>query len=208
MSRIPPLPESEAVDKVAQTYGRIKELLETDAVPEMFLAYGRVPAFLHDFYMNFKKFVFSDGKLDAKTKAVLGLAVAARDNCLPWIEFLTARLHTFGMNDQQIAEILAVSATNAMYNGFFKFRANSGSDLFSGMPVGLRAHTFAGTSLDESTVELINVAISNLNACKPCTGGHVEKARKLGISDEAILEAVQCASTMSAGTAYLKSAGF
>jgi lipoyl-dependent peroxiredoxin subunit D len=75
------------------------------------------------------------------------------------------------------------------------------------MSVGLRAHTFAGTSLDEKTVELINIAISDLAACRPCTSGHVTKARQLGLSDEAILEAIQCAATVLAGVQFLKAAG-
>ena len=48
-----------------------------------------------------------------------------------------------------MTEALAVGATNSMYNVLFKFRDISGSDVFDGMGVGLRAHTFQGTSLDE-----------------------------------------------------------
>lgn len=33
-------------------------MLEADTVPSPFLTYGRVEAFLQDFYMNFKKFVY------------------------------------------------------------------------------------------------------------------------------------------------------
>ena len=70
MSPVAPLPEAEATDKTEQTYGRIKEMLGADVVPEPFLYYGRVPAFLQDFYMNSKKFIFTDGKLEAKKKAL------------------------------------------------------------------------------------------------------------------------------------------
>jgi alkyl hydroperoxide reductase subunit D len=94
-----------------------------------------------------------------------------------------------------------------MYNTFFKFRDIAGTDIFNGMSVGLRAHTFSGTSLDQPTVELINIVISDLNACKPCTSGHVAKARELGINEEAILESIQCAATMLAGIQFLKAAG-
>ena len=66
--------------------------------------------------------------------------------------------------------------------------------------------TFAGTSLEESLVELINIAISDLNACKPCTSGHVEKAAKLGLSKEQMLETIQCASTIYAGAQFLNAA--
>ena len=206
MPRIHPLPESEAQDKLERTYGRIKEMLGSDTVPEPFLTYGRVDAFLQDFYMNFKKFVYTDGALDAKTKAILGLAVSGHYGCPVWLDFFTDRLKSLGAEEGIVADVLAVASTNAMYNAFFKFRDLSGSEVFGGMSVGLRAHTFTNTSLDEKTVELINTASSNLNACKPCTSGHVTKSRDLGASDDQILEAIQCAATMAAGCSFLKAA--
>jgi len=203
MLRIPPVLESAASEKVAQTYGRIKEMLGTEDLPDPFLAYAAVPAFLQDFYMNFKKFVWGAGQLDEKTRATIALAVSSATRSGPWIDFFSRRCRELGLPDQHLADTLAVTSACVMYNVFFKFRDLSGSDLYSGMSVGLRAHTFAGTSLDERTVELINIAISDLNGCKPCTTGHVEKARQLGVSDEAILEVVQVAATMAAGATYL-----
>ncbi|RMG41599.1 MAG: hypothetical protein D6725_01190 [Planctomycetota bacterium] len=91
-----------------------------------------------------------------------------------------------------------------MYNTFFKFRELAGTTIFEGMSVGLRAHTFGGTSLDEATVELINIAISVINACRPCTSGHVKQAGALKLSDGQILEAVQCAATMLSGIRFLQ----
>lgn len=73
------------------------------------------------------------------------------------------------------------------------------------MSVGLRAHTFQSTSLDDHTVELINLSLSDINGCKPCTAAHVEKARQQGLADEAIYEGIQCAATMIAGTQFLRS---
>ena len=206
MSRIAPLPESEATDKAAQTYGRLKEFFGDRPLPEVFLTMGRVPAFLSDFYMNFKKFVASPGAIDAKTKATIAVAVALKEGSHAWGDFYAEHARANGLSDDQIAEVAALVATNAMYNTFFKFRELSGSDLFGGMPVGLRAHTFHGTSFDDKTVELINVAISDLNACNPCVSGHVKKARDLGISDEALLETIQCAAVAYAGVQFEKSA--
>jgi alkyl hydroperoxide reductase subunit D len=111
------------------------------------------------------------------------------------------------MTEQDLADVLAVAAACFMYNVFFKFRDIAGTDVFQGMSVGLRAHTFSGTGLDPKTVELINIAISDVNGCKPCTSGHVEKARQLGVAEEAILEAIQCTATMAAGIAFLKASG-
>ncbi len=205
MIKLAPLLESEATDKTAQTYGRIKELLQTDHVPKPFLFYGRVESFLQDFYMNFKKFVMGAGKLSEELRAMIALAVCAREGSNEWSTFFADRCQQLGMSEQQVAEVIAVASTNAMYNTFFKFRELSGSSLFDGMGVGLRAHTFGKVSLDEQTVELINIAISNLNVCKPCTAGHVEQVRKLGVSDDMILETIQCAATMMAGIMFLKS---
>lgn len=207
MPRVTPLPESEATDKVAQTYERIKELLEVDAVPRPFMLYGRVPAFLQDFFMNFKKFVHGEGKLDARMRNVIALAVSASAGSEEWAEYFMERCRRLDLTSDQIAEVLAIASTNYMYNTFFKFRELSGTDLFSGMSVGLRAHTFAGTSWDEKAVELINIAISDINSCRPCVSGHVEKARQLGIADEAILETIQCAAVVLAGAQFLKAAG-
>lgn len=206
MSRIAPLPESDATDKAEQTYGRLKEVLGTDAVPEPFLVMGRVPAFLQDYYMNFKKFVLGEGKLDRKTRTLVALAVAIYANSEPWIGFLRSQPDV-EITDQEFADLAAVVATNNMYNTFFKFRDLAGSDVFGGMSVGLRAHTFSGVSFDERTIELIDIAISDINVCRPCTEGHVRKSRDLGLSDEQILEAVQITAVMQAGTKYLAAAG-
>jgi alkyl hydroperoxide reductase subunit D len=206
MPRITPLPESEASDKAAQTYGRLREFFGEKPLPEVFLTMGRVPAFLGDFYMNFKKFIGSPGALDLPTKAAIALAVALKEGSSPWTDFYVEHAKANGLNDEQVAELAALVATNAMYNTFFKFRELSGSDVFGGMSVGLRAHTLHGTSFDEKTAELIAIAISDLNSCKPCVAGHVKKARDLGLTDEAILETIQCAAVAYAGVQYTKAA--
>jgi len=206
MPRIAPIAAADATDKVAQTYERITEMLEGEAIPAPFLVYARVPAFLQDFFMNFKKFVWTDGHLDATTKATLALAVASAARCPAWADFLAERCGKLGCSEQHVADCIAVAASCQMYNVFFKFRDLDGNDAFSKMGIGLRAHTFANTSLDAKTVELINIAISDINGCKPCVAGHVEKIRQLGVTDEAILEAVQCAATIAAGCAFLNSA--
>lgn len=207
MSRVAPVSEADATEKVAQTFERIRDMLEGAPIPAPFLTYGRVPAFLQDFYMNFKKFVWTDGHLDVKAKATIALAVSSSLGCQAWADRFAERLGALGFDKQYVADTIAVAATCRMYNVFFKFRDLAGSSIFSGMSVGLRAHTFAGTSLDEKTVELVNIAISDLNGCKPCTAGHVDAAGKLGVSDDAILECVQCAATITAGCEFLNAAG-
>ena len=200
-----PIAPVDAPEPVAQTYGRIQEMFGGE-LPPMFLVYGNVEPFLKDFYMNFKKFVYSSGALDEKTRAIIALVTCCHAKCPAWIRFFQQRAIELGWTSAEVAEAMAVAATNYCYNTFFKFRDLSGSSLFEGMGVGLRAHTFHSVSLDQKLVELINIAISDLNACKPCTSGHVDKVRDLGISDSQILECVQCASTMYAGCQFLNAA--
>ncbi|MFV0444640.1 MAG: carboxymuconolactone decarboxylase family protein [Planctomycetaceae bacterium] len=204
--RIPPLSAAEAPEKVAQTYERLRELIGGET-PVSIQQFGQVEPFLRDFFMNFKRFVCSDGALDQQTKGVIAYAAACQAKCGPWIDLLAARGKTVGLTDIQLTEIAALVATNAMYNTFFKFRDLSGSELFSGMGVGLRAHTLTGTSFDEKRTELISTAVSVLNGCRPCTSGHVESARQLGLSDEQLLEAVQCAATIAAACQFTSTAG-
>lgn len=207
MPFVSPVSAEHAADKAAQTYDRIREILEVSEIPEIFQYMANVPAFIHDFFMNFRKFVLTAGKLDEKQKLLIACAVAGQAGSTKWMEYLQTFAAARHVTTTEVTEALAVGATNSMYNVLFKFRDISGTDVFDGMGVGLRAHTFQGTSLDDTTVELINLCLSDINGCKPCTAAHVQKARQIGLSDEAIYEAIQCAATMIAGTQYLRSIG-
>jgi len=105
---------------------------------------------------------------------------------------------TVGWTEAQVHEILAVTATCAMYNNYFKFKDLSGDEAFKAMSVGLRAHTFVKTSLDQTLVELINIVVSNINGCPMCTSGHVAKALELGLTHDTIDEAVKISAAMTA----------
>jgi lipoyl-dependent peroxiredoxin subunit D len=207
MSAFVPVHPDQASEKVTQVYERIRDVLQVTEIPEVFQWCASVPSFLHDFFMNFRKFVLSEGKLDEKTKLLVAVAVAGQAGSARWLQYLQTFAEKRGISQEEITETLAIGATNSMYNVLFKFRDISGTDVFNGMSVGLRAHTFQGTSLSEKTIELINISLSDINGCKPCTAAHVEKARQLGISDEAIYEAIQSAATMIAGTQFLRSVG-
>ncbi len=207
MALVTPVTPDQATDKVAQVYDRIREVMLVTEIPEVYQWLASVPSFLHDFFMNFRKFVLSEGKLDIKSKLLIAIAVSGQAGSGLWLAYLRTFAEKTGVSEEDIRETLAVGATNSMYNVLFKFRDISGSDVFNGMSVGLRASTFQSTSLGDKLIELINISLSDINGCKPCTAAHVEKARQLGISDEAIYEAIQCAATMIAGTQFLRSIG-
>ena len=197
---------SSADDDVQRQFSRLSELLGEDAVPKSFQAYGRQPAFLKDLLMNLKKFVVGEGQLEDQLRAKIGLATALHAKNADWTNLMAARVRATGGDDATVTDVLAIASTNYMYNTFFKFRTLAGGNRFEAHPVGLRAHTFAGTSLPDREVELINIAISDLNACQPCVSGHVEKAKQLELKDEQILEAIQVAAVVYAGAMYLNSA--
>ena len=201
-----PLPPDQADDDVAKLYTRLTDALELEALPESFHLYGRSPAFLKDLFMNVKKFVVGEGALSGELRSKIGLAVACHAKNAAWAGLFRDRLQKAGVDEQGLADVIAIASTNYMYNTFFKFRSLSGSDRFDGLPVGLRAHTFGGTSLPETEVELINIAVSDLNACEPCVSGHVAKAKQLDLKDAQMLEAVQVAGVVYAGAMYLQSA--
>jgi alkyl hydroperoxide reductase subunit D len=201
-----PVAEADLSEKASETLERVKELFGGGDVPDAFLLYANVPAFMHDFYMNLKKFVLSPGKLDLKTKLTVAYAAAVVLDCQPWRDLLATRLKDAGGDDAVIAGAASIAATCSMYNAFFKLRDLSGVEAFQAMPVGLRAFAFANSGLDDKTVETINVAVSDLNGCKPCTSGHVAKAIGLGVTEEALLEAVQAAATIAAGAVFLRAA--
>ena len=147
MTFVNPVSETDAVDKAVQAYSRIKEVLGVDEIPEVFQYMANVPHFVHDFFMNFRKFVLSGGKLDEKSKLLIASAVAGQAGSQVWLKYLTTFSASKGVTSQELADALAVGATNSMYNVLFKFRDISGVEVFEGMPVGLRAHTFQGTTL-------------------------------------------------------------
>ena len=201
-----PLAESELSEKATETLGRVRELFGDEPVPEAFLLLANAPAFMHDFYMNLKRFVLTAGKLDLKTKLLVAYSASVTLGAKEWRDLLAARLKANGVEENQVAAAASIAAACSMYNVFFKFRDLAGAESFQAMPVGLRAFAFGSSGLDEKTVETINVAISDLNGCKPCTSGHVAKAQSLGVTDEALLEAVQAASTIAGGAVFLRAA--
>lgn len=203
MPLTPPLTPEAAPDSTKEIYGRIAETIGNGQVPVGYQMMGHTEAFVQDSYMNFRKFVKDGaGKLDPKTRFALTLATSSANNCRACTSHHAKEALTAGWTDKQVAEILAVTATCAMYNNYFKFKDLSGDEAFKAMPVGLRAHTFQKTSLEDQVVELINIIVSNINGCPMCTSGHVQKALALGLTHEQIDEAVKISATMTAFNVY------
>lgn len=192
------------VDK-SVTVERVREMFGDLPVPYPFIQYEIHPAFHADFYMNFKRFVWTDGYLTPKVKAALALAISFATGCRPWQDVLKRDIARLGFPEAAAEDIRALVAVNSMYNQFYKLPDMVGRGLAGGMAVGLRGHTIASTCLDGAVIELIGVVIGVLNGCRTCTTGHARAAVNSAVSDEALLEAIQCVATMLAGCVFLNS---
>lgn len=207
MARIEPVSADDVACRAAEVFERLHTLFDgAGPIPAPFFVYARVPAFLQDYYANFKRFVWNAGELDAGTRVTLSLAVSSFLRCSAWADFFAARCIALGFSQQHIADTAAVVSACRMYNLVFTFGDLSDGNLPAPSDAGLRAHTFGNTSLESRVVELVNIAISNINGCKTCTAGHVEAARKLGVTDAAVLECIQCAAVVAAGCTFLNAA--
>ena len=201
-----PLAESQLDEKASETLLRLRDLFGEEPVPNAFLVYANVPAFMQDVYVNVKRFVLTAGKLDLQTKLLVAYCASLVLDCREWRDVLFAKLKAAGVADRQIADAASIAATCSMYNVVYTFRDLAGDESFRGMPIGLRAFAFGESRLDPGTVETINAAVSELNGCKPCTAGHVAKALTLGVSHEALLEAVHASATIAAAAVFLRAA--
>ena len=85
MTFVSPVAEADAVDKAAQAFTRIKEVFGVEEIPEVFRYMANSPAFVHDFFMNFRKFVLSEGKLSEKNKLLIAVAVAGQAGSQIWV---------------------------------------------------------------------------------------------------------------------------
>ncbi len=199
----PPIAPEQAPPNIQSIYERIKETIGKGSVPPGYQMMGHVESFLQDSYMNYRKFIADGaGKLDPKQREAITLATSSAMNCVHCVRAHARSAKEAGFTDQQVAEILAVTATCAMYNVYYKFKDLSGDAAFEAKTAQLRAHTFQKTSLGDQLTELINIVVSNINGCPQCTSGHVQKALELGLTHDDIDEAVRISAVMASFNTY------
>ncbi len=204
MSLLPPLSPEEAPESIKSVYQRIIETIGGGSkLPGGFQLMGHVESYLQDSYMNYRKFVYDGaGQLDEKTRHALVLATVSAMHCEACIKAHAGECQNKGWSQNEVAEILAITATCGMYNMFYKFKDLVEDANLEGRAVGLRAHAFQKVSLPQSLVELINIVVSNINGCKRCTSGHTRKALDLGMTHDQIDEAVKVSAVMVSFAAY------
>lgn len=199
----PPVKPENAPEGVTKIYERIKETIGHGDVPLGYQMMGNCEPYLQDSYMNYRKFVADGaGKLDAKTREAIALATCSAMSCAHCVRSHAKDAQEAGWSEDEVAEILAVTATCAMYNTYYKFRDLAGDPKFESYAPMLRAHTFTKVSLEQKLVELINVVVSNINGCSMCTTGHVKKSLDLGLTHDDIDEAVKISALTASFNTY------
>jgi len=198
-----PIAPEQAPEGVKKIYDRIAETIGGGEVPAGFQMMGHVEPFLNDTYMNLRKYLFEGaGALDKKQRGAIALATSSANNCVHCVRHFAQTAAHFDLSAEEVAEVLAVTATCAMYNVYYKAKDLAGDEQLKAMQPQLRAHTFQKTSLDPGLAELINIVVSNINGCAMCTSGHLKKALDLGVTREQVDEALRLAGAQTAMNIY------
>jgi len=193
------LAPEDAPESLQKIYSRIAETIGDGKVPPGYQMMGNVESLCQDSYMNYRKFIHDGaGQLDDKQRKAIVLATSSAMNCAHCVRHHAKSAVASGvLSEQEVAEVLAVTATCAMYNTYYRFKDLAGDSAFEAKTPGLRAHAFQKTSLGQELTELINVVVSNINVCHKCTSGHVKKALELGFTHDQIDEAIKISATMA-----------
>lgn len=93
----------------------IKNALGLSEAPEIFRIMAHLPLYLETSWRRFRFAFLESGRIDARTKWMIGLAVSASSNSKPMIGQCTERLKAMGTSDAEFAEIMAVvDVTNGL----------------------------------------------------------------------------------------------
>jgi alkylhydroperoxidase/carboxymuconolactone decarboxylase family protein YurZ len=112
---VAPVSDREADAKTRRIFEEIKQAYGTGEVPPIFRLLARLPLYLETSWRRIRFAFFEDGRLGARTKWMIGLAVSASNNNKPMILECTRMLRAHGVTDAELAELMAVvDASNGL----------------------------------------------------------------------------------------------
>lgn len=121
MPMAPMVEYADATPEVRAVYDEIMALRKTDWINNFWKVLASHPPTLRRMWDNVKQ-VMAPGALDPLTKEMLYIAVSVTNNCEYCIHSHTAGARAKGMNDEMLAELLAVvgvaNETNRLANGY------------------------------------------------------------------------------------------
>lgn len=97
----------------------------------------------------------------------------------------------------------AAASIMAMNNIYYRFVHLSGDPDYRTMPAKLRMNVIGKPGVDKADFELWSLAVSAINGCGMCIESHDHALKQIGISKEAIQQAVRIASVIHAVAATL-----
>lgn len=117
---VAPVSEREADAKVRSLLEEIKQAYGTPEAPAVYRLLARLPLYLETSWQRIRFAFFEEGRLGVRTKWAIGLAVSASNNNKPMILECTRMLRKLGVNDAELAELMAVVDTTNGLNKTLK----------------------------------------------------------------------------------------
>lgn len=127
LATVRPVDEQSAGGKVREIFDDIKRTKGIDFVPNLWRVLATNPLQLELVWTQLKALMHPEatgrkGRLDAKTREIIALAVSATNGCAYCVNSHTAALKKQGVDTETLGEILAIAAlfnqTNALAEGY------------------------------------------------------------------------------------------
>ncbi|MGM1021977.1 MAG: carboxymuconolactone decarboxylase family protein [Bacillota bacterium] len=176
-------------------------------------------------FVAFDKLALAEGKLTAKYKELIAIAIAHTTGCPYCIEVHVKQAKKLGVSKEEMAEAImvatALKAGSAMAHGVNALNAYDGNDddeLYRASYINrLREFTQLSDSfksfasfdqqalkagiLSTKEKELIAVAVAHTTGCPYCIDIHTKAAKKAGATKEELAESILVATALKAGSA-------
>ncbi|WP_025684203.1 carboxymuconolactone decarboxylase family protein [Paenibacillus maysiensis] len=176
-------------------------------------------------FVAFDKLALAEGKLTAKYKELIAIAIAHTTGCPYCIEVHVTQAKKLGASKEEMAEAImvatALKAGSAMAHGVNALNAYDGSDddeLYRASYINrLREFTQLSDSfksfasfdqqalkagmLSTKEKELMAVAVAHTTGCPYCIDIHTKAAKKAGATKEELAESIMVATALKAGSA-------
>ncbi|KJD44163.1 carboxymuconolactone decarboxylase family protein [Paenibacillus terrae] len=177
-------------------------------------------------FVAFEKLALAEGKLTAKYKELIAIAIAHTTGCPYCIEVHVKQAKKHGVSKEEMAEAImvatALKAGSAMAHGVNALNAYDGTDddeLYRASYINrLREFTQlsgdafkAFGSFDQQALkvgilstkekELIAVAVAHTTGCPYCIDIHTKAAKKAAATKEELAESIMVATALKAGSA-------
>ena len=182
----------ETTEKARRALSRIQETFGVETLPTGLGELAGHESGIHDLYMNIKR-QLDAGKLDRESKLLVAVGIAASSGAKDATDFFSAAAREAGLTGEEILAAISVATVCTIFNSYYRFRHFAPEGEFEAFRAPFNANTFMKPGISTARMELICIAVSSMNGCSTCVGGHIEKAKSVGVTLEQIDEAIKAA---------------